>query len=47
MSDGEGCFIISKIKSAFSFKFVIYMHKDDAPMLKYVCERLKVGYVNE
>lgn len=23
------------------------MHKDDGPMLKYICERLKVGYVNE
>jgi len=42
----RGCFIIDKRTSSFSFQFKIFMHKDDAPMLKYICERLKVGNVN-
>jgi len=42
LTDGEGCFLISEKKPAsFSFQFMIYMHKDDAPMLKYICKRLK------
>lgn len=45
LTDGEGCFLISENKSGFTFKFMIYMHKDDAPMLKYVCTRLGVGKV--
>jgi hypothetical protein len=48
--DGEGCFIISpKKNNSFSFKFDVYMHKDNWPMLKYIANRLGVGrvYVRE
>ena len=45
--DGEGCFIIqSRNNNYFLFKFVVYMHRDDAPMLKYIANRLGVGNVN-
>jgi len=44
--DGEGSFSIVPSKNNFYFKFAIYMHKDDTPMLKAVALRLKVGYVN-
>jgi hypothetical protein len=44
--DGEGSFSIIPIKKHFSFRFSIYMHKDDAPMLKVIALRLKVGRVN-
>jgi len=44
--DGEGSFSIIPIKNYFSFRFSIYMHKDDAPMLEVVALRLKVGHIN-
>lgn len=44
--DGEGSFSIVPTKNIFYFKFTIYMHKDDAPVLEAIAFRLKVGYVN-
>jgi hypothetical protein len=44
--DGEGSFSIVPSKNNFYFKFAIYMHKDDTPMLEAIAFRLKVGYVN-
>lgn len=44
--DGEGSFSIIPNNNYFSFRFSIYMHKDDAPMLEVVALRLKVGYIN-
>lgn len=47
--DGEGCFIIivRKNKSGynFNFKFQIFLHKDDTPMLEIIKQKLKVGKV--
>lgn len=44
--DGEGCFLINVSgKGRISFKFTIYLHKDDVRMLKYIAQRLKVGNV--
>lgn len=47
--DGEGCFIIivGKNKSGynFNFKFQIFLHKDDTPMLEIIKQKLKVGKV--
>lgn len=44
--DGEGCFIIQpKNDSYFFFKFEIFMHKDEAPMLKYIAKKLAIGNV--
>lgn len=46
--DGEGCFLINVSgKGGISFKFSIYLHKDDVSMLKYIAQRLKVGNVYE
>ena len=45
--DGEGCFIILVHKPgySFSFKFLIYLHKDDAPTLEIIQRKLKLGKV--
>lgn len=37
--------IPSNNNKTFKFRFDIYIHKDDTPMLKYIAQRLKVGYV--
>jgi hypothetical protein len=47
LTDGEGCFEIIHQNSKFYFRFSIYMHKDDTPMLNIVCKRLKIGKVIE
>jgi len=31
--------------SAFSFRFTILLHKDDAPMLTYIKNRVNIGKV--
>lgn len=45
MTDSEGCFIIGEKENYFYFRFDIYMHKDDSPMLKYISDRLNIGSV--
>jgi len=37
--------MIGRNDNYFSFKFEVYMHKDDGPMLKYIANRLGVGHV--
>lgn len=53
-TDGEGSFIISinkyensegKISNSVSFKYVLFLHKDDAPMLNELRDRLSIGTV--
>ena len=54
-TDGEGCFMLSinnyKNKKGvvsskgITFKYTIYLHKDDAPMLKQIKDRLGLGTV--
>lgn len=46
-TDGEGCFEIVHQNSKFYFRFTLYLHKDDSPMLNYICNKLKVGKVFE
>lgn len=48
--DGEGSFIINTVRSktgttSFGFRFHLFLHKDDAPMLRYIAQRLNVGLV--
>lgn len=49
--DGEGCFYINvkknkwKEKVTFSFTFSLYMHKDDAPMINSIAQKLNIGSV--
>jgi hypothetical protein len=48
LTDGEGCFLIKPVRYVnFSFMFVIYMHKDDFPMLEAISKRLKIGSIHK
>ena len=49
LTDGEGCFMIKSVRPGklFSFRFVIYMHKDDFPMLEAISKRLKIGCLHK
>lgn len=44
-SDGEGFFIINKIKNKFRFIFRIRLHFDDVETLYYIKNKLNVGQV--
>lgn len=45
LTDGEGCFYISKIGRNFAFNFTIGLHLDDLNMLLYVQKTLALGRV--
>lgn len=45
-TDGEGCFMITNIKSyLFQFSFVIKLHIDDLKILEYIKDELGVGNI--
>jgi hypothetical protein len=47
--DAEGNFFIQVFEDRLKFLFTLCLHKDEAPLIKYVAQRLGVGnlYVNE
>lgn len=48
-TDAEGCFFISrtggKIKRYYLFQYIIYLHTDDTPVLKFIQKTLGLGKV--
>jgi hypothetical protein len=46
-TDGEGSFQITLIEKwkTPNFRYMIYLHKDDAPLLNYIKNRLNLGNV--
>lgn len=45
LTDGEGSFVISRMKNSFWFSFDICLHIDDTEMLNFIQKRLGVGKV--
>ena len=47
--DAEGNFFIQVFEDRFKFIFTLCLHKDEAPLIKYVAQRLGIGnlYVNK
>jgi hypothetical protein len=45
ITDGEGCFYISKVGKSFAFQFTIGLHIDDLEMLRFIQKTLALGRV--
>ena len=44
--DGEGSFFIQTVQNGFKLVFTLCLHKDETPLLKYIAQRLGVGYIS-
>jgi len=45
--DAEGSFLIQVVQNRFKLIFTLCLHKDELPLLKYIAQRLGVGYLSE
>lgn len=44
--DAEGCFLIQTVGNGFKLVFTLCLHKDELPLLKYLAQRLGVGFIS-
>lgn len=44
--DAEGCFLIQSVENRFKFVFILCLHQDETPLIKYIAQRLGVGNIS-